>query len=151
MGAMARIEEINFPTALNTGDPIEGTIVLKNVGDETASVESGLLAVLITTLWDGKEHTSIAYASINPGETFTFDFRAPRGTGTMPDGNAVLEVAGRIWLGWDGGWRVDDVKSWIIYLGEAPPPQEPVQLLPIIVSLLTGVVLIGLCLIEPRR
>ncbi|GAH13878.1 unnamed protein product, partial [marine sediment metagenome] len=89
MGAIARIEEINFPTALKPGELITGEIVLRNVGDETASAEAGLLAVLITTLWDGKEHTSIAYASINPGETFIFDFRAPRGTGTMPEGDAV--------------------------------------------------------------
>ena len=139
MGAIARIEEINFPTALKPGDLITGNIVLKNVGDETTSEEAGYFGVLIKTLWDGKEYPLFTYSNTAPGETFTFDYHQYYPVGTMPDGDAAMEVVGRIWLGLDGVWRVDDVKSWIITSGEAPPPPTPaVSLLPPIASAIAG-------------
>jgi len=143
MGAIARIEEINFPTALKPEELITGNIVLRNVGDETTSEEAGYFGVLIKTLWDGKEYTLFTYSNTAPGETITFDYHQYYPVGTMPDGDAELEVVGRIWLGLDGVWRVDDVKSWIITSGEVPPPPTPaVSLLPAIASAFAGALVV---------
>ena len=151
MGAIAWIQEINFPTTLNPGDLITGSITIKNIGDETTGTEAGYFSVLITTLWDGKEYPQIAYSSTKPGETFIFSFHSNYPVGTMPDGDAELVIEGRIWLGYNGGYRIDDTKSWMITIEEVPPPPDLVPLLKIIGSLLTGIVLVGLCLIEPGR
>ncbi len=147
MGAEAEITDINFPLVL-PGEIMAGTVTLMNVGDESTGPEAGWFGVLIITLWDGAEYTRFMYAAVLPGETVTFDFHYLQGgLGTMPEGAASLRVVGRTWL--DPVWRVDDEK--VITLGEAPPPPEPLSFLPIIGSLLTGIMLIGLCLIKPSR
>jgi len=142
MVAIAQIEEINLPTTLNPGDLITGSITIKNIGDETTGTEAGYFSVLITTLWDGKEYPQIAYSSTAPGETFIFSFHSNYPVGTMPEWDAELEVVGRIWLGWNGGYRTDDTRSWMITIEEAPPIPEPLQLLPLIGSLTTGLLLV---------
>ena len=114
MGAEAQIEEINFPSELNPGDLIFGEITLKNVGDEVTSEPAGYFGVLITTKWDGEEHTLFAYATVPPGETFTFHYQMS--IGKMPESDAELEVIGRVWLPLDGVFRNDDIKIWSIVI-----------------------------------
>lgn len=115
MVAIAQVEEIKFPESLQPGNLIFGEIVLKNVGDETAGTEeAGYFAVLITTKWDGKEHTQFAYAFVPPGETLTFKFYTS--IGKMPDTDAELEVIGRTWFGWDVGYKDNDIKTWLIVI-----------------------------------
>ena len=124
MVAVAQISNVNFPLRM-PGELITGTVTLKNVGNETTSVEAGFFGVMVKTLWDGGEYTLFTYAIIAPGETFTFDFHEFYPAGMMPEGEAVLEIVGRTWLG--DVWRVDDVKSWI--LSEDVPTPEPKPLL----------------------
>ena len=137
MAAIAQIEEINLPTTLNPGDLITGSITIKNIGDEL-----GTLGVLITTTWDGKEYPLVSGGPTSPEGSMTFNFHEGYPAGNMPSGNAELVIEGRIWLGYNGGYRTDDVKTWIVTLYEEPP--EPLPLLPIIGSLLTGLLLFGL-------
>jgi len=137
MAAIAQIEEINLPTTLNTGEPIIGSITIKNIGDEP-----GTLGVLITTTWDGKEYPLVSGGPTSPEGSMTYYFHEGYPAGNMPSGNAELVIKGRIWLGWNGGYRTDDTKSWVITLEGVPPTPEPLQLLPLIGSLLTGLLLV---------
>ena len=137
MTAIAQIEEINFPTTLNPGDLIIGSITIKNIGDEP-----GTLGVLITTTWDGKEYPLVSGGPTSPEGSMTYYFHEGYPAGNMPSGNAELVIDGRMWLGWNGGYRTDDTKSWVITLEGVPPTPEPLQLLPLIGSLLTGLLLV---------
>lgn len=119
MGAIARIEEINFPTVLNPGDLITGSITIKNIGDEP-----GTLGVRITTTWDGKKYSLVSGGPTSPEGSMTYYFHEGYPAGNMPSGNAELIIEGLIWLGWNGGFRTDDTKSWVITLQEVPPPEE---------------------------
>lgn len=114
MVAEARITDMNFPLVL-PGEIVAGTITLTNVGDEPTGVEAGFFGVLVTTLWDGVEHTLFTYSITAPGETLNFDFHLGMGgIGTLPEGVVKAVVVGRTWL--NENWRVDDEK--IISLGE---------------------------------
>ena len=133
MGAIAKIEKITFPTTLNPGELITGSIIIKNVGDAPTSEEAGLLAVLVKTLWDGKEYTLITYSTTAPGQTIRFDYLAPAPHGMiMPEGDAEFMVVGQVWLGWNGGYRADDVKTWIIAVPVIPLPLKPNLLIPLL-------------------
>ena len=139
MVAIAQITNVNFPLRM-PGELITGTVTLKNVGNETTSVEAGFFGVMVKTLWDGGEYTLFTYAIIAPGETFTYDFHsAMGGIGTMPDGEAVIEVVGRTWLG--DAWRVDDVISWSI--SEEVPVPEPKPLMPLLLLGVLALLIFG--------
>ena len=124
MVAIAQVANIDFPLR-NPGELISGSVTLKNVGDESTGLEAGFFGVLVRTLWDGQEHTLFAYATIAPGESFTYEFHSTMGgIGSMPYGAANLEVVGRTWL--DETWRIDDIISWSISEGGPAPESKPV-------------------------
>ena len=116
MTVITQIESINFP-AKQPGSLITGTVAVKNIGDMVASAEGGQLSLLITTLWDGKEHPQFQYSSTKPGETLTFSYHM--GIGAMPEENAVIEVVSMTWLGHEEGYRTDDART--VNLEEALP------------------------------
>lgn len=127
MAALAQIEGINLPTTLRPGDLITGSIAVTNVGDEP-----GTLGVLITTMWDGVEYPQVGGGPTPPGGSMLFTFHEGYPAGYMPGGNAELVLEGRIWLGYDGGYRTDDVKTWVIAPYEEPPIPEPKPWLPLL-------------------
>ena len=123
--AKAQITDMNFPSTLIPGDPIAGTVTLKNIGDESTSETAGFFGVLVKTLWDGVEYPLFMYSNTAPGEIVTFTFPS---LGVMPEGDAVLNIIGRTWLG--DTWRKDDEKN--LYLAGEPPAPEPKPLAPLI-------------------
>ena len=131
--AKAQITDMNFQSTLMPGDPIAGTVTLKNISNEPTGIEAGFFGILVKTLWNAQEYPLFASAIIAPGETFTFTFAS---LGTMPEGEAVLNIIGRTWLG--DAWRKDDEKN--LYLAGEPPIPEPKPLLPLI--LIAGLVLL---------
>ena len=124
MVAVAQISNVNFPLRM-PGELITGDVTLKNVGNEATGEVAGFFGVLVKTLWDGQEYPLFMYSITAPGETLTFYYSS---LGTMPEGDAVLEIVGITWLGEDR--RVDDVKSWD--LSEGVPIPEPKPLLPLL-------------------
>ena len=139
MVAIAQISNVNFPLRM-PGELITGDVTLKNVGNEATGEVAGFFGVLVKTLWDNMEYTLFTYAILAPGETFTYDFHsAMGGIGTMPEGEAVIEVVGRTWLG--DAWRVDDVISWSI--SEGVPTPEPKPLMPLLLLGVLALLLFG--------
>ena len=140
MVAIAQITNVNFPLRM-PGDPITGTVILTNIGNEPTSESTGFFGVLIKTLWDGQEYPLFMYSTTAPGETVTFNYSS---LGTMPDGYAKIEVTGRTWLG--AVWRVDDVKSWDLSEGVPPPeypPPYPNPLLPLLLIAAVALLFFG--------
>lgn len=136
MVAKAQITDMNFPI-VTPGTTITGTVILTNIGDEPTSQEAGFFGVMVKTLWDNMEYTLFTYAILAPGETFTYDFHsAMGGIGTMPEGEAVLNVVGRTWIG--DAWRVDDEKN--LYLAGEPSAPETKPILPLL--LIAGLILL---------
>jgi len=139
MVAVAQVTNVNFPLRM-PGELIAGDVTLKNVGNEATGEMAGFFGVLVKTLWDNMEYTLFAYAILAPGENFTYDFHsAMGGIGTMPEGEAVIEVVGRTWLG--DAWRVDDVISWSI--SEGVPVPEPKPLMPLLLLGVLALLLFG--------
>ena len=139
MVAIAQVANVDFPLR-NPGELISGSVTLKNVGDESTGLEAGFFGVLVTTLWDGQEHTLFMYSTLAPGETSTYYFHEGMGgIGYMPEGEAVIEVVGRTWLG--EVWRVDDVISWSISEGGQVP--EPKPMLPLLLIAAVAMLLFG--------
>ena len=138
MVAIAQISNVNFPLKM-PGELITGDVTLKNVGNESTGVEAGYFGVLVKTLWDNMEYTLFTYLAIAPGETYTFDFHEFSPAGMMPEGEAMLEIVGRTWLG--DVWRVDDVKSWTI--SEGVPTPEPKPLMPLFLLGVLALLLFG--------
>ncbi|GAH14890.1 unnamed protein product [marine sediment metagenome] len=140
MATKAQIEAINFTPPL-PGELITGEVTLKNVGDETTGESTGFFGVLITTLWDGKEHTLFSYAILEPGDTVTYLFHSGMGgIGTMPEGDAELRIVGRTWL--EDNWRDDDIMNYVLGVGpvepEEPPKKSPIP------PLLGGLILLAI-------
>ena len=134
MGAIAQIMNVNFPLRM-PGELITGEVTLTNVGDEPTSEVSGFFSVLITTLWNGQEYQRITYSNTAPGQPLTFPFLSVMGgIGTMPEGDAVIEVVAQTRLAYEV-YRVDDVKKWDLSEGVPPPeypPPYPNPLLPLL-------------------
>ena len=125
MVVIAQITNVNFPLRM-PGELIAGDITLKNIGNEATGEVTGFFGILVKTLWDGQEYPLFMYSITAPGETLTFYYSS---LGTMPEGDAVLEIVGVTWLGEDR--RVDDVKSWDLSEGVQIP--EPKPLLPLLI------------------
>ena len=134
MVAIAQITNVNFPLRM-PGELITGEVTLTNVGDEPTSEASGFFSVLITTLWNGQEYQRVTYSNTAPGQTLTFSFLAVMGgIGTMPVGDAVIEIVARTRLAYEV-YRVDEVMSWSLTEGVPVPESKPLLPLLLIAAL----------------
>ncbi len=98
---LAQIVLVDLPDSLFEGEPVTGTVRIKNVG-----AIGDKLQVSITTEWDSKLYK--ASADIPVGYTYTVNLTVATGI-VMPAQDAVITI--RAQHDQDGAWVTDDQAS----------------------------------------
>jgi TM2 domain-containing membrane protein YozV len=99
--AKASIVRIDLPSELEAGKWITGYIYVQNVG-----TASGVIRLLITTLWDGRQFTGQGAADVNQ----TLAFYIPEGVIQMPNQDATMRFDAQHQRP-DGSFVTDDTKT----------------------------------------
>jgi hypothetical protein len=115
LGAKGHLESYSLPSSLQTGQPITGTITVKNVGGMR-----GKIALKVTTLWDNKL-VFANYMELDPSITWTVDV-SQLGI-YMPNQNATIHMeVGHLEDGMETFVLDESPTEHTITLTAPPPP-----------------------------
>jgi hypothetical protein len=115
LGAKGHLESYSLPSSLQTGQPITGTITVKNVGGMR-----GKIALKVTTLWDNKL-VFANYMELDPNITWTVDV-SQLGI-YMPNQNATIHMeVGHLEDGMETFVLDESPTEHTITLTAPPPP-----------------------------